>query len=238
MTTPKPRRFPPGPLLRAACVAALAGMLGACAGPAPPGSYRVRGRTYRPLADASGYSEVGLASWYGPGFHGRRTSNGEVYDMHAATAAHKLLPLGTVVRVTHLGSGRQVVARINDRGPFVGGRVIDLSLALARELDMVEAGTARVRVEAIEGPRGTAPPTRLEGPFAWQVGAFQEKSNAEGLAARLAPSFGAVAVLRYDRGDAVFHRVRVGRYGDTGSADRDVSDLRALGLAPFLVRAD
>lgn len=230
---------PPSPALRWAWAAGLAGLLAACAGPAPPGTYRVHGRTYRPLAHASGYSEVGIASWYGADFHGRRTSSGEVYDMHAATAAHKLLPLGTVVRVTHLGNGRQAVARINDRGPFVDGRVIDLSLALARELDMTQEGTARVRVEALEGPGGAAPPpVGLDGPFAWQVGAFRERLNADGLAARLEASFGPVAVLRYDRGDAVYHRVRVGRYPRADAADRDLPGLRGLGLTPFLVRVD
>lgn len=90
------------------------------------------------------YDEVGIASWYGPGFQGRTTANGELYDMYAFTAAHKSLPFGTVVKVVDLDTGRSVVVRINDRGPFVPGRIIDLSYAAARELGMVERGTAKV----------------------------------------------------------------------------------------------
>ena len=94
-----------------------------------PGSrpYTVRGKTYYPLKSATGFVEEGTASWYGPGFHGKTTANGETYNQYAMTAAHKILPLGTQVRVTHLGNGRSVVVRVNDRGPFLRGRVIDLS---------------------------------------------------------------------------------------------------------------
>ncbi|RME35133.1 MAG: septal ring lytic transglycosylase RlpA family protein, partial [Deltaproteobacteria bacterium] len=102
--------------------------------------YMVNGKRYDPLRDHSGFVEQGTASWYGPKFHGRKTSNGETFDMYALTAAHKTLPLGVSVRVTNLRNGRQVVVRVNDRGPFVAGRIIDLSYAAAKELDMIEAG--------------------------------------------------------------------------------------------------
>ncbi len=219
-------------------VAAL--VVAGCAAPPPPkGGYRVRGRTYVPLQRAEGYSEDGLASWYGPGFHGRKTANGEVYDMYARTAAHKLLPLGTVVRVTNLENGRSTEARINDRGPFVRGRIIDLSYALARELDVVDRGTARVRVVALGGPRGAPPPAAdLAGPFAWQIGAFAVRENAHGLAERLRGSFRDVSIQVYDRGDAVFHRVRVGQYRSTREAESALPSLRKQGFSPFLVRAD
>ncbi len=95
---------------------------------------------------------MGLASWYGPGFHGNKTANGEVYDMHARTAAHRTLPFGTLVRVTRLDTGASTVVRINDRGPHVAGRVIDLSNAAANDLDMVKAGVARVRLDIIHLP--------------------------------------------------------------------------------------
>jgi len=220
-------------------VLALVGLAGCASAPPPPGGYRIKGQTYVPLRQAEGFSEVGLASWYGRDFHGRRTANGEVYDMYARTAAHKLLPLGTTVRVTNLENGREVVARVNDRGPFVDGRIIDLSYALARDLAMAEQGVARVRVVAVAGPGGSPPPSAsLEGPFAWQVGAFTVRDNAAGLAQQLGRSFGEVAVVRFDRGDAVFHRVRVGRYPRPELAEADRGALARLGLDPFLVRVD
>ena len=111
-------------------------------------TYTVRGKTYRPYLSADGYREDGVASWYGRDFHGKTTANGERYNMYAMTAAHKLLPLGTKVRVTHLRNGKSIVVRVNDRGPFVGDRIIDLSYASAKELGMIGTGTARVRVEA------------------------------------------------------------------------------------------
>jgi rare lipoprotein A len=217
----------------------IAAVLAGCARPPPPGGYRVRGKTYVPLTTAEGFTEVGLASWYGRGFHGKKTANGETYDMYARTAAHKLLPLGAVVQVTNLENNAFVQARINDRGPFVQGRVIDLSYALAQDLGIVGPGTARVRVEALHGPGGTTRPRQiLAGPFAWQVGAFTVRSNADKLARSLALDFGGVTVEPYDRGDVVFHRVRVGSYPGTDAADHTVLALRDRGLSPFLVRRD
>ena len=122
--------------------------------------------------------QVGTASWYGSDFHGRTTSNGETYDMYAHTAAHKTLPFNTVVRVTHLATGAATEVRINDRGPFVGDRIIDLSLAAARDLDMVRTGTAEVRIEVIRP--GDPPPVYLV-----QVASFREYDNARALLDRL-----------------------------------------------------
>ena len=120
-----------------------------------PRVYEVFGKRYRVRESSDGYRENGLASWYGHPFHGRRTSNGEIYDMNEMTAAHTTLPLPTWVEVTNLANGKRIVVKVNDRGPFVGKRVIDLSYAAARALDMVRAGTAQVEVRALEGP----PPT-------------------------------------------------------------------------------
>ena len=103
---------------------------------------------------ANSYWEVGIASWYGPGFHGDRTANGEIYDMYAMTAAHKTLPFGTIVRVVDLETGKSVVVRINDRGPFIEGRIIDLSYAAALELGMVEKGLAKVGLKIMKWPKG------------------------------------------------------------------------------------
>jgi rare lipoprotein A len=116
----------------------------------PPGSYTVFGKTYTPMKTVQrGHTESGTASWYGPGFHGKKTASGEVYDMHELTAAHSILPLHSVVRVKNLRNDKEVVVRINDRGPFVGERVIDLSLTAARSLDMVGPGIAPVRVTVL-----------------------------------------------------------------------------------------
>jgi rare lipoprotein A len=117
-----------------------------------PQSYEVFGKRYQVRASSDGYSERGVASWYGHPFDGRPTSNGEMYDMEGMTAAHRSLPIPTWVEVTNLGNGKRVVVKVNDRGPFVGKRVIDLSYAAARALDMVQTGTARVEVRALPGP--------------------------------------------------------------------------------------
>ncbi len=195
--------------------------------PTPPGQpipYRVNGIWYRPLPNARGYAENGVASWYGQKFHGRKTSSGEIYNMYAMTAAHKTLPLGTWVRVRRTDTGRQIEVRINDRGPFVRGRIIDLSYTAASELDMIGPGTARVEVVALGKRQHTAsgdayiPVDYYSGAFTFQVGAFASRDNAERLRAKLSPRFDNAHVVPYDRGDAVFYRVRVGRCNDLESA--------------------
>ena len=117
-----------------------------------PATYEVNGQEYRVLDTSEGYREIAVASWYGQAFQGRRTSSGEVYDMHQMTAAHKTLPLPTYVRVTNMENGRSVVVRVNDRGPFVEGRIIDVSFVAAQKLGMVGSGTARVEVVALDPP--------------------------------------------------------------------------------------
>ncbi len=141
---------------------AAAFLLAACsAGPDPATGYgrqvgqpySIDGVTYVPRA-SPGYDAVGIASWYGRRYHGRRTASGEIYDMNSATAAHPTLPFGTRVRVTNLDNGRAVVLRINDRGPFVRGRIIDVSRRAAQVLGLIQTGTARVRVQRIQAPLG------------------------------------------------------------------------------------
>jgi len=115
-----------------------------------PGAYAVKGKTYVPLKEvARGFSQKGVASWYGPGFDGKKTSSGEVYDMYALTAAHTTLPLHTLVKVTNLNNQKDIIVRINDRGPFVDDRVIDLSLSAARAVGMVTPGTAPVHITVL-----------------------------------------------------------------------------------------
>jgi len=179
------------------------------------------------------YVEEGVASWYGIPFDGHRTSNGEVYDMHQFTAAHRTLPFGAVVRVTNLRNGKQTEVRINDRGPFVANRVIDLSLSAAQAIDMVGTGTAPVRLEMIAG---TNP---VVGSFGVQVGAFQQQENAQRLQARLAASYSAVNVVLYDSPNGLFYRVRVGRLPTESAAQRLADQLRANEqLTTFVVRLD
>ncbi|GAB6038051.1 septal ring lytic transglycosylase RlpA family protein [Fundidesulfovibrio butyratiphilus] len=140
--------------------------------------YTIRGKTYYPLASAHGFAEEGVASWYGPDFHGKRTACGETYDMCEMTCAHKVLPMNTMLSVTNLENGRQVHVRVNDRGPFVSGRIVDLSRGAALALGMTGKGTARVRlatVGAIPGQKDG----ELPGPFYVQVGAFSMRSNAD-----------------------------------------------------------
>lgn len=193
-------------------------------------SYVINGKRYYLLASAEGYAEKGEASWYGRDFHGRKTANGEVYDMHDLTAAHKTLPFNTWVKVTNLSNRREVQVRINDRGPFAYNRIIDLSHSAAGKLNMVGPGTAPVLVEAL----GTTeereidgrveqilvqPKSYREGRFTIQVGSFREAKNAEKLAARLRRDYGVARVESFDRGDAVFHRVQVGDLHNLNDAD-------------------
>jgi rare lipoprotein A len=178
--------------------------------PGEPRPYKALGQWYQPLPDATGFRQEGIASWYGPDFHGKRTSSGETYDMNGMTAAHKTLPLGTLVRVRHLQNQRTVELRINDRGPFVGNRVIDLSYEAARQLGVVGPGTAPVEVVAIGVLAGSSVDL-YSGNFTFQVGAFTNRDSAERLRAELDPRFGNAHIVEFDRGDRLFYRVRVGK---------------------------
>jgi rare lipoprotein A len=179
------------------------------------------------------YVEEGIASWYGEPFHGHRTSNGEIYDMYQFTAAHRTLPFGAVVRVTNLSNGKQTEVRVNDRGPFVGNRIIDLSLSAARAIDMVGPGTAQVRLELLGGP------SPVGGVFGVQVGAFLVKENADALRDRLATQFSPVIVVPYDSPNGQYFRVRVGRLPTEQEAGDLAAQLRATGQNyTFVVRLD
>lgn len=158
------------------------------------------------------YSEDGVASWYGVPFNGRRTSNGEVYDMHQMTAAHRTLPFNAIVRVTNLGNGKQVNVRINDRGPFVANRIIDLSYSAAEAIGMVGPGTAQVRLDVVAGPDPNV------GFFGVQVGAFQVEENAERLRDRLSTQYRPVTVATFDSPKGVYYRVRVGKLPSEAAA--------------------
>ncbi|WP_108125983.1 septal ring lytic transglycosylase RlpA family protein [Saccharospirillum mangrovi] len=170
--------------------------------------YVVNGRQYYVLASADQYVEEGLASWYGAKFHGHTTSNGEVFDMYQISAAHRSLPLPTWVRVTNLENNKSIIARVNDRGPFHPGRVIDLSYAGAVKLDYVHKGTARVRVEALsfDGGGSSSPAPVGQTAYYVQLGAFSERNSAEALRDRVS---GRVQdTVRIDHSD--LFRVRIG----------------------------
>jgi rare lipoprotein A len=194
-----------------------------------PPFYEVDGRRYVVLASAAGYVEVGMASWYGPDFHGGRTATGETYDMHGMTGAHPTLPLPTWVRVTNLENGRSVVVRLNDRGPFARGRIIDLSRAAAEQLDMIRAGTARVEVRSLAN-EGPAPAAAVPVAYYAQAGAFGSRENAEALAGRLrSAGIEGVTVSESAAGGRPLFRVRAGPAASLADFDRLVERLRAAG---------
>ena len=178
--------------------------------------------------------ETGLASWYGPPYHNRRGANGEVYDMNAMTAAHRTLPLNSLVRVTNLATKQSALVRITDRGPFVEGRVIDLSLAAAKETGVWRAGTARVRLEVLEAPS----PLEKGGRWCVQIGAFSEEEEAQKLKDRLARRYRTARVLAFGSpvGD---YWVRVRVLGDDRRrAEEVLKENTTLEGTMFLVRLD
>ena len=146
-------------------------------------SYKVLGKSYQPMRSAVGFTETGIASWYGPNFHGKPTSCMEEYDMYKMTAAHKTLPLPSYVEVTNLENNRQIVVRVNDRGPFHEGRIIDLSYSAAWKLDVIKKGTAKVKIRVLTPD--DAPPVAEQLPYI-QFGLFSDKKNADALQRKVA----------------------------------------------------
>lgn len=204
--------------------------------------YRVDGHSLYPLPEAHGFVQEGKASWYGGEFHGRPTSSGEVFDTHKRTGAHNTLPLGTYVEVTNLQNRRKTVVRINDRGPFVKGRILDLSFAAAREIDMIGPGTAQVRlvalgrqVDTLKTPTGYRPVLEAKdfngGAFSVQVGAFREEGNAIGLADRLKVIFDYVDVsVAADEAGRKIYRVRVSKSKTLPQAEKVEKKLEEMGF--------
>jgi peptidoglycan lytic transglycosylase len=207
--------------------------------------YTVNGQRYEPLASHQGFVQQGLASWYGRKFHGRKTSNGETYNMYAMTAAHKTLPLGTSVRVHNLANGRKTVVRINDRGPFIQGRIIDLSYSAAEKLGVVGPGTAPVKIEALgfqeqdaDGRtvyRSTA--SDQADSYAVQVASFSSDANAQRLAAELRSRFGAASVCRSLINGNNYFRVRVGKYASLDAAESAKLSIEGHGFSNCFVVA-
>jgi rare lipoprotein A len=200
-----------------------------------PPFYDVLGRRYTVLPTPDGYLERGVASWYGPGFHGVSTSMGEPYDMYGMTAAHKTLPIPCYARVTNLSNGRSVVVRINDRGPFVANRLIDLSYTAAAKLEMLRGGTAMVEVRVVtpDDPQSQALTRASEAPpptLYVQAGAFAVPANAEGLRLRLQRAgLSNVLVLPPLPGHHLY-RVRLGPVASVADYDALAARLATLGV--------
>jgi len=174
---------------------------------------------------------IGYASWYGHPYHGRRTSNGETYDMNTMTAAHRTLPFDTVVKVSNLANSKTVTVRINDRGPFVKDRIIDLSYIAAKQIDMVGPGTTRVNLEILKLVRNPFP-------LAIQVASFKEEVNAKKLQTALKQRFSPVALREYQSSEGAFFRVLVGQFKDSREAQAALKALRQENLDGFMVRLD
>jgi rare lipoprotein A len=187
-------------------------------------------------SDSSGsaiYTEEGNASWYGAPFHGRKSSNGETYDMNKMTAAHRTLPFDSMVRVTNLNNGKTAMVRITDRGPFVDNRIIDLSRAAAQEIESIGPGIVPVRIEVLSGPDPAA------GYFTVQVGAFKDRGNADRLKERLGATYSPITIQTVALDDGNFYRVRVGRVSGEQEAQRLGEKLRSdEGFKPMILRID
>jgi rare lipoprotein A len=198
-----------------------------------PPFYDVLGQRYYVLLSADGYVERGVASWYGPTFHGGNTSSGEPYDMYGMTAAHKTLPLPSYARVTNLRNGRSVVVRINDRGPFVANRLIDLSYTAAARLDMIRDGTTLVEVRALTPgvPDALTRSAELPPPALYvQAGAFADAQNAQRLLERLQAAGLASAFIALPPPGKPLYRVRLGPVGSVADFDELTARLAALGI--------
>lgn len=206
--------------------------------------YVINNITYYPIPDASGYSEKGVASWYGADFHGRSTSNGERYDMYAMTAAHKTLPMNTMLLVKNLDNGQETIVRVNDRGPFVQGRVIDLSYKAAQQLHIVKPGTSRVKVVALaekslfarSADGKSKLPDLNQGEFYVQIGAFNQKKNATNLQKRFTDAGHTTIIQQHYDPKQTYYRVHVYAGKELAAAKRAETDLVKHGYAgAFLV---
>lgn len=205
--------------------------------------YVVNGERYEPLPSHKGFVQDGLASWYGADFHGKPTSNGETYDMYAMTAAHKTLPLGVNVLARNKRNGKEVVIRINDRGPFVKDRIIDLSYTAAQQLGFSDAGIVPVHIEALgygDGPGDYRSPSSYDsGNYAIQVAAFANGDNAQRLVSEMKKQHGTAGIQDTVVNGSRFFRVRVGRYGSLQRAEAARKDFERNGYAgSFVVALD
>lgn len=214
-----------------------------------PVSYVVNGKRYYVTAKTRDYSETGLASWYGTKFHGNLTSSGEPYDMYKMTAAHKSLPLPSYVSVTNLENNKQIIVKVNDRGPFIDGRIIDLSYAAAHKLGIVRNGTAEVEVKVLAAPQNDSTESGTNGyanlaeagpqQFFVQLGAFSEIDNAEQFRKQLSlQSIEPNLVKTVYREDGDLHKVQVGPFDNVEDLQAMESRLSELGYTQLYIITD
>jgi rare lipoprotein A len=179
-------------------------------------------------------SQTGIASWYGPGFHGKATASGEIYNQNEFTAAHQTLPLGTRVMVTNLENGNAAEVVINDRGPFAKGRIIDLSHSAAQSINMVGPGTALVRVDVIESPiKINVIRSALD--YTLQLGSFSRLENAQQLRERVAKSFGDVTIAPLQSKDATYYRVHLGTFSSRADAEAQARQVIEAGYSVIIM---
>ncbi|HEX2226184.1 MAG TPA: septal ring lytic transglycosylase RlpA family protein [Candidatus Binatia bacterium] len=215
------------PVIYFAVCSALA-TLSACA--LPPSRYKLP-PVLRPDGRAT---QSGIASWYGPGFHGQATASGSIYNQNELTAAHQTLPMGTRLMVTNLNNGRAVQVLVNDRGPFVEGRIIDLSYAAARSIDMIGPGTAPVRIEVLEAPF-TIQFIRTSLDYTLQLGSFSQLENAEQLRDRLLPSYSDVAIVPLQSSNRAYYRVQLGTFSNRAEAEQQARRLAQNGYSVLIM---
>lgn len=202
--------------------------------------YWINGERYVPLMHADGYREKGLASWYGEEEHGKPTSNGETFDMYKMTAAHKTLPIGSIVRVTNRTNGKEAVVRINDRGPFVDDRIIDLSFQAAKELDMTGCGIAPVEIEVLPtdsvklATNGDSAPDKA---FTLQVGAYSNRETALEISGRLKKDYEYSDVQEVQTYKGTVYRVHAGRFGSRREAEAARPALAGIGFKDAFITA-
>jgi rare lipoprotein A len=179
-------------------------------------------------------SQTGIASWYGPGFHGKATASGEIYNQHDMTAAHQTLPLGTKVMVTNLENGSTAEVMVNDRGPFAKNRIIDLSYAAAQSIHMVGPGTALVRVDVIDSPvRIQAIRSNLD--YTLQLGSFSQLENAQQLRAEIAKSFANVTITPLQSKDMTYYRVHLGTFSSRAAAEEQARQVNQAGYSVIIM---
>ncbi len=204
--------------------------------PGYPRPYKVLGKWYQPLPSAKGFTQKGRASWYGKKFHGRKTANGEIYNMYAMTAAHKTLPLGTWILVKNLENGKSIKVRVNDRGPFVGDRILDLSYKAAIAIDMTANGTANVKIKAIAHQSPVKKKVYCKPVsgsfFSVQAGSFSSKVNAESFMKKLDKTYKNVH-MAYENNT---YKVRVGRFKNREDGQETKSALKSAGYVAFMVQ--
>jgi len=196
----------------------------------PPSRVRVP----QPPAPDSRVSQTGIASWYGPGFHGKATASGDVYNQNDMTAAHQTLPLGSKVMVTNMENGRAAEVFVNDRGPFAKGRIIDLSYAAAQSIDMVGPGTALVRLDLLESPV----PLRAIRPtldYTLQLGSFSQLENAQQLRDRVVKSFDSVMITPLQSKDTTYYRVHLGNFSNRSAAEEMARQISQAGYSVIIM---